>query len=368
MHYRLWLKEKGLGTEEIEERFDYKPSDVYREHGNWKIEREYHPTVFTSECAAAYLENREKKKPFLMWVSFSDPHDPHVVPEPYDTMYSKDDVDYLGYVEGEHDNRPKCYKQLYEKGVDGLEFNDAFGVPSALSAKLSGDDRYFREVTAVHHGMVKLMDEEIGKIIRILKETGEYDNTLILFTTDHGDYLGNHGFLYKGFPAFEEVYNVPMIVKLPDGRCGGRRMGALVSHIDIAPTILEAAGIEPCGEMDGVSQWKLWNQETEEKREYVMVENRPVTRGFYQKMIITEQYKLVVYMDSEDGELYDLKNDRNQYRNLWDEKEYGTLKETLLRKIAGREETEEETCGELLQRIWKTMQEEEPVQERTSYS
>lgn len=366
MHYRLWLKEKGLTEDEINERFRYHPSDSYREHGEWRIEREYHPSVFTAECAVDYLKNREHDRPFLMWASFSDPHDPHVVPEPYASMYSPDEVEYLGYTDSEHDDRPAFYNQLYEKGLEGLAFNDSFGAPSVLSAKLFGDEKYFREITAVHHGMVRLMDEEIGKIVQILKEQKEYDDTLIIFTTDHGDYLGNHGFIYKGFPAFEEVYNVPMIVKMPKGKGAGTRQEALVSHIDIAPTIVEAAGIDGCPDMDGISQWKLWNQENGNQREYVEIENRPVEQGFYQKMLVTERYKLVAYMDSEDGELYDLKLDKNQYHNLWSNESYKELKINLLRKMTGISEINH--VGSLLEILWKKMHEEEPVQKRTSYS
>ena len=98
MHYRLWLKEKGLSDEEISSRFNYIPSNTYREHGEWKIERKFHPTVFTADCAVDYLTRHKTENPFLMWVSFSDPHDPHVVPEPYASMYAPEDVNYLGSV------------------------------------------------------------------------------------------------------------------------------------------------------------------------------------------------------------------------------------------------------------------------------
>ena len=368
MHYRLWLKEKGLSDEEISSRFNYIPSNTYREHGEWKIERKFHPTVFTADCAVDYLTRHKTENPFLMWVSFSDPHDPHVVPEPYASMYAPEDVNYLGYVEGEHNCRPVWYHQLYENGLEGLDFNDEFGAPSVLSAKKFGDEKYFREITAIHHGMVKLMDEEIGRIVQTLKAKGEYDNTLILFTTDHGDYLGNHGYVYKGFPAFEEVYNGPMIVKLPDSKHRGSRSSALTSHIDIAPTILEAAKAGACDEMDGISQWKLWNGETKQVREFAEIENRPVEKGFYQKMLVTSRYKIVVYMDSKDGELYDLETDVNQYHNLWDEDSCFEIKKELLQKMAKKSGYGIEEIDKLLAVLWKGMHDEEPVQARTCYS
>lgn len=380
MHYRVWLKERGCSDQKIEELFNYKPTDSFREHGTWKIRREWHPSVFTSETAIAYLEERDASKPFAMWVSFSDPHDPHVVPEPYANTYKPEEVDYLGYKEGEHDKRPDCYNQLYYGGIEALPFHDGIGVPSAASAHLFGDEQYFREIAAVHHGMMKLMDEEIGKVLDKLKELGIYDNTMIIFTTDHGDYLGNHGYVYKGFPAFEEVYNVPLIIKNVNQKNGGTKTDALCSLVDIAPTILETAGKTAIESMHGISQVSVLAGRSRLVREFVIIENRPVREQFYQRMIVTDRYKLVAYMDSIQGELYDLLEDKNQYLNLWDNPQYEYTKKKLLECLfryydSARDEMS--ACRtaecrwnetELLLRIWEQMHSEEPVQERTCYS
>lgn len=363
MHYRVWLKDKGVTDRQLEEWFNYKPSDSYREAGRWQLPREYHPSVFTSECSCEFLENAGPDRPFFLWASFSDPHDPHVTPAPYDTMFDPREVDYLGYLPGEHDQRPACYNQLYRGGVEALPFNDSFGVPSAPSALLFGDDDYFRRITALHHGMVKLMDEEIEKILNTLRRKGLYDDTLILFTTDHGDYLGNHGFVYKGFPAFEEVYNVPLVVK-PPRECAQSRSDALFSHIDIAPTVLDYAGIPAGHAMDGVSQRCALEHNTA-ARTSLPIENRLVTEGFYQKMLVTQRYKLVMYQDSTEGELYDLQTDRDQYRNLWEDPAYSGVKLDLLRQLSGRDA---QTPQQALEAIWQQMHAEEPVQIRTSYS
>ncbi|MFI3213491.1 MAG: sulfatase-like hydrolase/transferase [Eubacteriales bacterium] len=378
MHYYVWLRDKGLSPEDIEGVFNYVPSDEFREHGAWHIDRELHPSVFTSEETIAFLANHEQEKPFAMWVSFSDPHDPHVAPEPYASMYDPEKVNYLGYVEGEHDNRPDCYNQLYHEGLEALPFHDGIGVPSAPTGKTFGDDAYFKEITAIHHGMVKLMDEEIEKIIAKLKELDMYDNTLIIYSTDHGDYLGNHGYVYKGFPAFEEVYNTPFLVKNINQENAGKRSDALVSHLDIATTVLDAAGVdiantEGWDTQDGISMMDVFTGKKDKIHDYVLIENRPVQKGFYQKMIVTDEYKLVMYMDSTQGELYNLKEDKDQYDNLWNHVDFKELKLELLKKIYHKYETTKADCNkltteEILELMWQQMKAEEPVSVRTSYS
>lgn len=376
MHYRIWLKEHGLTDEDIARYFNHSCNGSFREHGEWKLPRELHPSVFVSECSMDYLEKHEQDsdKPFFMWCSFTDPHDPHVTPEPYASMYSADDVDYLPYRDGEFDDKPDCYRDLYELGHENVSYADAFGVPSAPSGKLFGDDQYFREITAMHHGMVKLMDEEIGRIIEKLKALGLYENTLIVFSTDHGDYLGNHGFVYKGHPAFEEVYNVPYIIKNPGQHCAGTRSDALISHVDFAETVLSFAGVQAPESMQGEDQRAVFLGEKPTLREALIIENRPVQNKFYQQMIVTDQYKLVVYMDSEQGELYDLKADHDQYDNLWDKDAFKEVKLSLcvqLLKRLGAREVAAESCENIsacLAAFTAFMHAEEPVQERTSFS
>jgi uncharacterized sulfatase len=366
MHYRLWLKEKGLKDTDIDAYFHYEPKETYRTHGVWNIPREYHPSVFVSECTASYIRGHDNSKPFVMWASFTDPHDPHVVPEPYASMYDPKDVKYLGYKEGELDNKPGCYRELYEKDYKNISFADEFGVPSAPSAKFFGDDQYFREITAIHYGMSKLIDEEIVRIISALKEKKIYENTLIIFTTDHGDYLGNHGFVYKGFPAYEEVFNVPLIVK-PSGkpRFTGRSK-ALFSHVDIAETILDAAGLPIPDVMDGRSQLEVLTGSKSSINREIFIENRPVEKGFYQKMIVTDRYKMVVYQDSYDGELYDLIDDPNQYENLWADTGFQDVLCELAARLTGKEYGK--NLKKYLDFITALMHAEEPVQKRTSFS
>jgi uncharacterized sulfatase len=222
--------------------------------------------------------------------------------------------------------------------------------------------------------MVQLMDEEIGKVLDFLKGNDLYEKTTIIFTSDHGDYLGNHGFRGKGFPAYEEVYNVPFIFKGINNLAGGTLSDAIIGLVDIAPTILDLIGIEVPSEMDGISQKPLILDQVDKVRSSFIIENRAVEKGFYQKMIISHRYKLVYYYRQSYGELYDLSNDPDQYLNLWEDKEFKQLKRGLLlqlfeKNVKGQKsDTSKYSIPELLKMLDEQIDKEGPVQKRTSFS
>jgi len=369
-HYGIWLKEKGLDEEDLAAYFNNQFI------GNWKLPRELHPSVFVSEKTCDFINEhleKRKDKPFLIWMSFQDPHNPHVVSSPYDTLVNPDNVKYKKYIEGEFDNKPPIYQELYDKGMGGIHFSDKFGVPCASPARPDREEVWRRSI-AIHHGMVKLMDEEIGKVIKLLKDQGLYDNTIVIFTTDHGDYLGNHGFRGKGFPSFEEVYNIPLIIKGSRMKDRAGRSNSIFGTIDLAPTILDIAGFDIPKEMEGISQKDLFAGKKKKIRDAFIIENRAVEKGFYQKMIVTKDYKLVYYYGQSYGELYMLSSDPDQYNNLWDNSKFQDMKRQLLFKmykknVSGKRIRKTKyTIPELLEFLDRQIEEEGPVQERTSFS
>jgi len=325
--------------------------------------------VFVSEKSIAFLDEhqeRRKEKPFFMWMSFQDPHNPHVVPSPYDTLVDPADVNYKKYIEGEFDDKPPIYQELYDKGMGGLHFSDGIGVPCASPAKPDKENTW-RESIAIHHGMVQLMDEEIAKVLDYLKANDLYDNTVIVFTTDHGDYIGNHGFRGKGFPAYEEAYNIPFILKGANQENRGIRSNAILGTLDIAPTILDIIGIDIPAEMDGVSQGSIVQGEIDKVRSSFIIENRAVQKGFYQKMIISDTYKAVYYYGQNYGELYDMSADPDQYNNLWDKDEYQDIKKDLLFQLfeknvlEGSHDASQYSIPELLKMLNDQIDKEGPV-------
>lgn len=369
-HYGIWLKEKGLTETDLGRYFN----NQYI--GRWELPRELHPSVFVSEKTCSFIKDHlelRSEKPFFMWVSFQDPHNPHVVPKPYDTLVDPLEVEYKKYRQGEFDDKPPIYQELYDNGSRKIHFSDGIGVPNASPAHPDKEETW-RKSIAIHHGMVQLMDEEIGKVIAYLKAEDLYDNTIIIFTTDHGDYLGNHGFRGKGFPSYEEVYNIPFIVKNQNQMNQGQRSSALLGTLDISPTLLDMADIEVPSEMEGISQKALFEGTTDKIRSAFIIENRAVADGFYQKMIVSDMHKLVYYYRQTYGELYDLSNDPDQYYNLWNDRTYSELKRNMLYQLYEKIVTEDQMEGsqfaipELLRMLDKQIDEEGPVQKRTSFS
>lgn len=366
MRYAVWLKDHGLSEADLKRYFHFQT-------GTWSLPRQLNSSVFVADYAIeAIRRHRKDERPFFLWASFPDPHPPHVVPPPYDSMFDPDEVAYLGVREGEFDNKPPAYRQLYEGGVRSLPFNDRFGVPCCFPAHAEREKEW-RKSAAIHRGMVTLMDEEIGRILAALKESGLYQDTLIIFTADHGDYLGNHGFEGKGFPAFEEVYNLPFVVKNPGQVNAGKRSDALVSSLDIAPTVLELAGLPVPAQVQGVSQRAVFEGRAGRARECFLIENRAVQKGFYQKMLVTDAFKLVAYMGQPYGELYDMVHDPQQYQNLWGSARHQDCKQRMLAEICSASGASERNLAnrsveDLLALMTARMRSEEPVQERTSFS
>jgi arylsulfatase A-like enzyme len=147
-----------------------------------------------------------------------------------------------------------------------------------------------------------------------------------------------------------------------------------MSTVDISPTILDMAGIRIPPEMEGISQKALLLGDTVQIRSAVIIENRAVEQGFYQKMIVRDNYKAVYYYGQSYGELFDLSKDPDQYHNLWDDPAYQTLKREMLYQLYEKSVIEESAQGfsftvpQLLQMLDKQIDQEGPVQKRTSFS
>ena len=205
-------------------------------------------------------------------------------------------------------------------------------------------DREVREAMALTAGMITMIDDAVGEIIQSLKDAGQFENTVIVFNSDHGDYMGDFNMLLKGAWATRSINRVPMIWSDPGDRTG-RSTTALASTIDLSATILERAGLDPYFGMQGQS-FLACTQGSDQHRDSLLIEyNDGLTRmGFDSparvRSVVTQDWQLSVYKDQDWGELYDLQNDPRQTRNLWAEEAYreikGELFETLTHHLIGQ--------------------------------
>ena len=195
-----------------------------------------------------------------------------------------------------------------------------------------------RALRAGYYGMVSLMDHHIGRILDRLEADGTIDETVIIFASDHGDYLGDHGLWGKGLPTYEAMQRVPLIVAHPDCQERGQTSHALQSLVDIKQSCLDAAGLAPSAASQGVSQKTAWIDPGISVRDHCLVEFRPAQGQYKQVTYVTDQHKLVLYDTRDYGELYDLGVDPEQSRNLYDDPNYQTLKAELAATHAADQE------------------------------
>ncbi|MBD3188336.1 sulfatase-like hydrolase/transferase [Candidatus Bathyarchaeota archaeon] len=330
MHYGAWLEDHGIDIEK------YFGNTDYTAYGAWDLPEQYHASSWVAETTISAIERcKTDDRPFFFWVNFPDPHNPCMVPEPWASMYDPTEIKQHGFKDGEPESfnsKPPFYKEIInQEGAYMAKPSDP-GLPgSGNVVALGWNHEKVQENAACYYGMVSLMDKYIGKIINALEEHGLLDDTVLVFTADHGDFLGDHGFHYKSVIGFEEAMNVPLIVRYPPLIPRGVKSGALHSSVDLTATFLSIAGIEPPPFMEGVNQASTWEDPGNSSRESVIIEERPYDTDFNLRVVIHGKYKLCFYAGREYGELYDMDADPDQLHNLWDDPE---CKETRIKLLS----------------------------------
>jgi arylsulfatase len=188
--------------------------------------------------------------------------------------------------------------------------------------------------------MIEQIDEQFGRILTAIEATGQAENTVVLFTSDHGEMLGDHGLMQKGCRFYDGLTRVPMIWSAP-GRFAARRSADLVELTDIAPTLLDLAGVNVPQEMQGKSLLPLLSSEDHPThRQFVRTEylnalwHDPAgpRRTSHATMYHDARWKLVIYHSHGLGELYDLAEDPGEFHSLWDDPGYARSKAELIQR------------------------------------
>jgi len=330
-HYALWMEEKGYA----DWRKYFQPEHGHLKAGEpWKIPEEIHYNAWIAERTNALMEqyHREERN-FFLWASFFDPHPPYMVPEPYASMYSPEKVTVPEHREGEFDDKPPYFKLSQEENPDFSACieeggNSIHGSRSHLKSR----EEKARNI-AMMYGMVSMLDSYIGNILDKLDALGLTESTLVCFTTDHGDFWGQHGLTAKAIHHYEDILRVPLVVSMPGTIPEGVVSNSLQSTVDLPQTFLSFAGLPIPRTMAGVDEKAVWQGDVETLRDHVIVENQHQPTTMNLRTLITSRYKLTVHFNKEYGELYDLQNDPGEYTNLWDQPEHQALKQKLLLKF-----------------------------------
>ncbi|MCL2639719.1 MAG: sulfatase-like hydrolase/transferase [Phycisphaerales bacterium] len=292
---------------------------------------EHHHTTWCAQKAIDFMQVAERHKtPWLFSVNIFDPHHDFDPPEELFNRYLKmlDKVPLPSYVPGELDNKP-----LFQK----LDFH---GQNSDIDwPKLTPDQH--RYIRAAYWAMCDLIDMQVGRMIDMLRQTDQLDNTVIIFTSDHGEMLGDHGIYLKGPHMYDPAVHVPLIISNPK-LFPAQRTAAMTELTDLAPTILELAGLPIHPGMQGRSLLPLLTGQASSHREDVYCESYNAMIKHAEKpfvtMVRTAEHKLVRYhhLPGVAGELYDLVNDPTETRNLYDDPASQALKTRMLERLCDR--------------------------------
>ena len=347
-HYALWMEEKGCKDwhhyflpaaaefmpEEIEGFPRSNRQPLTPDQGVWDIPEDLHYNTWIAERTNAMMETFDRNGDnFFLWASFFDPHPRYMVPEPYASMYDPAEVTVPEHREGEFDDKPPYFKRSQETNPDFSDFEEPDGnvVHGSLSHVRSREGK--AKAIATMYGMVTMLDTYIGKILDKLEELGMAEETLVCFTTDHGDFWGQHGLIAKAIHHYEDVLRVPLVVSMPGTIPEGVVSDSLQSTVDLPQTFLSIAGIPVPRTMAGVDQQEVWTGETDTIRNHVIVENQHQPTTMNMRTYINQRYKMTVHYNREYGELYDLEKDPGEYENLWDNPQHQDLKRDLLLKF-----------------------------------
>ncbi len=339
-HYRAWLQEEGLNLDHLHNprRRQRVPEDS-PQSGKWDIDPEHTQSAWITDEASRWIRRRETTgKPWFCWASYQDPHPPYVCPEPYYSKVDMTEVDLGGLREGDIEAKPPFYRRFFSGNYWGDSDDRDFIDPDCPVKNIPAHGRYDRvsapePAIRAYIGMCNMTDAFIGRLLEELQEMGALQNTLIIFTSDHGDMLGRHGLWGKGIAAYDDCQRVPGIARWPAGqqRAVGRT-GAAFSHVDIMPTFLDAASVEMPPFVQGVSQLPVIRGETECVRDWALVDFLATVK-LHQQTLVHDGWKLVVYRHADYGELYDMERDPHQRRNLFEEPESRDVREEMMHRL-----------------------------------
>lgn len=324
-HYRAWLEEQGVDYEpwfpQLREGYDHQRC------GSWEIPPEYHDTQWVGNLSTEFIERQASQdQPWFCWASFQDPHEPFVCPEPWYSSVDTSKMPMLeGYRPGEFDDRHGLYAGSYHHRLD--PWQDEKGIPCILGeGAYAGREREAMQATL---GMIGFIDSQVGRLLAALAKTGQDKNTLVVYTSDHGEMHGHHGLWGKGYPAYEDCQRVPLLIWGPGILRARGSTDALANLVDLPHTFLSLTQTPLPQGLQGADLSPILNGEQERVQEGVLVECRAV-RNLNQRTFITSRYKLVIYSESSEGELYDLQEDPDQYQNLWNDPQRMALRDEML--------------------------------------
>jgi arylsulfatase A-like enzyme len=295
----------------------------------------FHNSTWVADETIAFI-NENRDRPWIAWASFPDPHHPFDAPAPWCFLHHPDEVDLPIHRTRDLDRRPWWHRASLE-GTPKLDDPELRSFRAKQSRTPLQTDEQLRHMIANYYGMIALIDHNLGRILLHLERTGLDRDTVVIFTTDHGDWLGDHGLILKGPIHYEGLLRVGFLVRGP-GVPAGKVVADPISTLDIAATFYDYAGVAPAGPLhsrslrpliagDGGRDFAFNEWDLNASRCGVALELRTVR---------TATHKLTLEATSGAGELYDLVNDPHEMDNRFGDPGVAAVERRLMDMIRAR--------------------------------
>lgn len=335
-HYTRWLRARRPDWQRLRGPEHALPGAPRRAPQAWRtaLPPEVHPTAFVADetirCLEAYATDAAHT-PFLLQCSFPDPHHPFTPPGRYWDLYDPADVE-LPRSFGAQPDEPRVLRDLRRLNADPAYARGPFCTQTIAADAV-------RDALALTYGMIACIDDAIGRVLATLARLGLDERTVVIFTSDHGDLLGDRGLVFKQALHYEGLIRVPLVWRDPSR--APARTDALASTLDLAPTILARAGVPIPWGVQGEDLLAV-HEGHAPRRSGLLVEEEdlPIHMGALgsQRLwsYVTDRWRLTLWQDAPDGELFDRREDPDELRNLWHEpgarQHRAALTEALLRE------------------------------------
>jgi len=308
--YADWVRENGGDLNSLRESPDNVPA-------------RFHQSTWATTRAIEFLGEDRVDQPWMLNINVYDPHPPFTPPREYEDRFSAEDMP-----------GPQFEKSdiAAQDRLTDADFQTRSKPPEEIEAK---------SAQAKYYAMIALIDDQFARLWDAIRESGQADNTVIIFTSDHGETLGDHGLLYKGCRFYEGLVRVPLIFHFPSHFREGVQYDHPVELLDLSATLLQIAGAKIPDDHQGkdLSPILKGTGDDEPVRDSVRCEYFDALaseftggNGTFATMYLEGRYKLSVYHSIGKGELFDLHDDPWEHRNLWDDPNFEDVKNELILK------------------------------------
>lgn len=326
-HYANWLRENHPGSVPLllpANAPEPPPADL-DEIWRSAIPAEHHYNTWITDRAMSFIgQASAASAPFFLFVSYPDPHHPFDPPAEYADRFDPAGMPVPRVSAEERGRQLPYFRELYPEGAGFRELywsarTDLEGGSMITTDRIS--DESLGRAIAYTHATIRMIDDQVGRLLETLDRAGLADSTVILFTSDHGELLGDHGLLHKGPPPYRQLTEVACLMQGP-GIPAGAVVDAMTSHIDLAPTMLDLAGVQgKCHDFDGTSMTPLLGDGASTLREFDFGEYHPTVRtDLYNQTVRTAGWRLTLYPGHPEwGELFNLADDPAERLNRYGE-------------------------------------------------